>query len=33
MVIRGQTGLVLGRVGGGCDESDVGEGGEGNHGR
>ena len=30
-MIRGQT--VLGRVDGGGDESGVGEGGEGNHGR
>ena len=33
MLIRGQIGLVLGRVGRVCNESGVGEGGEGNHGR
>ena len=33
MVIKGQMGLVLGRVGEGCSESGVGEEGEGNYGR
>jgi hypothetical protein len=32
-MIKGQMGLILGRVGGGCSESGIGEGGEGNHGR